>query len=435
MLWAFRILSGLWIVTFGYILTIGQAGLEPVNRNICELFNTVSPWPWQSCAFQNVIVALWALGAVASAIFLSVELIRWVRKKLKPANAANSTATRVAETPKPILKCSFNMSDAGCVRRDTIYTETFFVRVAGSADPPQQFARQTKCDWYRLRVDAEGGNIPGCRGRILSVTRAGNELLAGENPLLPFAHGNPNDGTITIHEGVQEHMDLLVIFEDGRAELNVPLDRRSSSINWQEMFRYAGEYKLKLAVTAPDATATSIDLLFRWNLNPATAEIVTLPESRIIAEDKPASDLQIEVGESGPFFKTSGGPWYTKRTFNVKLSNNHDSKSAEFCRLHIITIEPQKEYEGPWTFPEIRSLPAGDHVFIPLAEYGEVRRPEQGKGGDSFFSVLVGKSQPLLPIEQQHEFLLRATAHDMPPSEFRCKLWVDDKGRFRIEKV
>jgi hypothetical protein len=156
------------------------------------------------------------------------------------------------------------------------------------------------------------------------------------------------------------------------------------------------------------------------------------PPPEIRAEVRP---LEIEVGEQEPFFTTTGGIWDTKRTFNVKLTNNDVSKSAEFCELTIDKIEHQSEYNGPWSFPEIRSLAAGAYKFIPLATYGEARDPQKYNCADSFFTVLVGKRQPLLPIGQQYEFSFRATAHDMPPSQVRCKLWVDANGRFRIEKL
>jgi hypothetical protein len=359
----------------------------------------------------------------------------WSRAALpppeRPAPVVAPQAQPALLPPKAELKCSFNMNDAGCVRRNTVFTQIIPVLSPLPGAPTQFTTQQTNCDWYRIRVDAEGGNISGCRGRILSVTRGGGELLSGENPSLPFAHGDQADGTITIYEGVQEDLDLLAIFND-RVMLAVPPRQQSSSINWADMFTYAGDYQLKVAVTSPDAPASSIELLFRWTLNRNTAEIIQRPPQR--KDIANASSLQIEVGESEPFFYTAGGIWDTKRTFNVKLSNNHNSKSAEFCRLHIIKIEPQTEYNGPWTLSEIRSLAAGDHRLVPLAIYGEARNPETTNCADSFFTVLAEKRQPKLDTDRKYEFLLRATAHDMPLSELHCKLWVDEKGRFRIEQ-
>lgn len=123
--------------------------------------------------------------------------------------------TALTSVPRAELRCSFNMHDPGCVRRNTLCAEMF--AVPGQATP---VVRQSKCDWYRVKIEAIGSNIDGCRGRLLSVARGGGELLSGENPPLPFTHGAA-DGTTTIHEGVPEHLDLLAVFEDNRVMLAV----------------------------------------------------------------------------------------------------------------------------------------------------------------------------------------------------------------------
>jgi hypothetical protein len=156
-----------------------------------------------------------------------------------------------------------------------------------------------------------------------------------------------------------------------------------------------------------------------------------------IASEHSASPLHIEVGENEPYFRTTGGIWDTKRTFLVKVVNHHLSKSAEFFQLAIDKIEPQEECVGPWSFPEIRTLPPKAYKFVELARYGEARDPKKYKCADSFFTVLVENRQPLLPVDnhQEYRLLLRATAHGMAPGELRCKLWVDENGRFRIGKI
>jgi hypothetical protein len=107
--------------------------------------------------------------------------------------------TALTSVPRAELRCSFNMHDPGCVRRNTLCAEMF--AVPGQATP---VVRQSKCDWYRVKVEAIGSG----------------ELLSGENPPLPFTHGAA-DGTTTIHEGVPEHLDLLAVFEDNRVMLAV----------------------------------------------------------------------------------------------------------------------------------------------------------------------------------------------------------------------
>ena len=45
MLAALRIISGLFVVTFGFAWTVGQAGLETTNRNLCDLVAAISRNP------------------------------------------------------------------------------------------------------------------------------------------------------------------------------------------------------------------------------------------------------------------------------------------------------------------------------------------------------------------------------------------------------
>src|SRR5262245_6951089 len=85
MRWTLRILSGLCVLTFGYVWTVGQAGLNSTNKNLCELWNAVWPWPWESCAFHTAILMLWAVAAIVSLTFLITELVRWLLERTTPA--------------------------------------------------------------------------------------------------------------------------------------------------------------------------------------------------------------------------------------------------------------------------------------------------------------------------------------------------------------
>ncbi len=347
---------------------------------------------------------------------------------LIPAQPSQSPITTQTQGK---LHCSFSMKDAGCVRRDTIYTEFF----TAPGQPPQ-LLKQTKCDWYRVRVAALNHNVTNCRGQILSVTRAGNNVLAGENPSVTFAPGNQADAMAkTIHVGVPEYLDFLTVFEDNRAELAVPLGLQSSSINWRDIFAQAGDYTIEVAVTTPDATTASIELLFKWTLDRRNVQITNQKETTA-ANNQPAT-LRLEVGESGPFFSTKGSGLYDiKRTFSIKLSNVHPHKTARNCRVVVTQIEPQEEYVGPWLLKEIPSLAAGDHAFIPLARYGEARDPKKYDCADTFFTTFLGKyGSPSLGVNKVYLFTLRGTAIDNPMCEFRCKLWVGDDGRFHIEEA
>jgi hypothetical protein len=333
-----------------------------------------------------------------------------------------------------VLRCSFGMSDAGCVHRNIPYRETFVQPGDRTA-----YVRQTNCDWYRIRVDADGGNIPNCRGRLLSVKRAGHELLAGEHPPLPFTHSSDPDGATTVNEGVSEFLDLLGVLYDQRVILAVPSNRRSSSVQWSDMFSLASDYEIKVMITSPNVTAVPVELLFRWNINPATAGIVQRVPN-ISAAEKESQILKLSVGTDAEYYDIPKGGLYsfTKR-FKVKLENLNTHKAITNGKVQVLSIEPFCGYRGPWLIEEGITLAAGDHKFLPLAQYNELREPEKGMTPEDTFLVNSVEARdhrkPLLGTETEHMFVIRATAFDVPFNDLKCRLGVNKSGRFQIEKI
>lgn len=94
MLMAFRIISGLLVVTFGFTWTVGQAGLEATNKNLCDLMSAVWFEPVTDCSFPTWIIWLWGLGAVAALVFLIVDAVRFVRRRLAGRQARPSAWDR-----------------------------------------------------------------------------------------------------------------------------------------------------------------------------------------------------------------------------------------------------------------------------------------------------------------------------------------------------
>src|SRR6202048_3709354 len=82
MRWTIRILSGLVVMTFGYVWTVGQSGLTGVNQNLCDLW-TDTFGPLLSCHFNILGLYLWAAGAATAAIFLSCEFLQFLRSPKK----------------------------------------------------------------------------------------------------------------------------------------------------------------------------------------------------------------------------------------------------------------------------------------------------------------------------------------------------------------
>jgi hypothetical protein len=147
-----------------------------------------------------------------------------------------------------------------------------------------------------------------------------------------------------------------------------------------------------------------------------------------------SNPLQIEVGQHGPFFNTNGkGLYRIERTLNIKIENIGERYPLTGCKVYITKIEPS-ESTGPWLLKEGFSLAAGDQIFIPLVVYGEAREPNK-RSGDSFMVICVPEPSPKPSARSTHVMTLKATTLDGAPCEFRCKLWVDEAGRLRIEKI
>jgi hypothetical protein len=88
---AFRIFSGLLVMTFGYTWTVGQSGLDRVNNNLCELWAGTFAKP-SSCEFNKYILWLWGLGALVAALFLIFDLARWFRNRRNSRTTASSAS-------------------------------------------------------------------------------------------------------------------------------------------------------------------------------------------------------------------------------------------------------------------------------------------------------------------------------------------------------
>jgi hypothetical protein len=148
------------------------------------------------------------------------------------------------------------------------------------------------------------------------------------------------------------------------------------------------------------------------------------------------SSLRITCGETGPFFKTGGNESITRRTFNLKVENI-GSASLTNCRVWISSIKPPQGhgYEAPWVVQSSFAINSGDFEFIAFATYGESRYSDSRISGDTFFLFHVEGHSPLPSRECAPIVTVRATATETTPAEFRCKLWVDETGGFRIQEV
>ena len=85
MLWAGRIISWVLIVTGGLTWTVGQAGLDSTDKNLCELASKVWQGSIDGCHIIPALVAFWKIGSLAALIFLIVDGYHWLKNRTPSA--------------------------------------------------------------------------------------------------------------------------------------------------------------------------------------------------------------------------------------------------------------------------------------------------------------------------------------------------------------
>jgi hypothetical protein len=170
------------------------------------------------------------------------------------------------------LKCSFDMNDPACLRPNT---EITFIQ-AGDAVFPQGvtitisslrplFTQQSiRSTYFRLKVETESvAVVAKCRGRLLSITRDGQNLL-GEPLILPFAPSENLDSlSKEIHQGIPEYVDFLAITDGNMVLLTPPKHHHPSSVKYENIFSRPGEYMLILH-SAPLPCTTCVSPRGGW---------------------------------------------------------------------------------------------------------------------------------------------------------------------------
>lgn len=158
---------------------------------------------------------------------------------------------------------------------------------------------------------------------------------------------------------------------------------------------------------------------------------------KIALSSTPSSQsfLRLSVAEDKTYVIYEGHIYSIKKTYQVKLENTDPSKAATRCKISILSVEPDTHYTPPWLLKENFYLSAGDSVYVPLVRYGEAREPDKFDCKDTMMTMATDDERPILEAQSVYTITLRATAIDAPYCDLRCKVWVDDKGKMRIEKL
>jgi hypothetical protein len=150
--------------------------------------------------------------------------------------------------------------------------------------------------------------------------------------------------------------------------------------------------------------------------------------------------LNIVVGTGGSFERVKATSIRDReRTFYLRVENHDRHKPLTNCKVDItnVTPIPCPDRGMPWTLEQDFSLAAGEHKFIKLAQYEEATEVDLEFRWREKLMVIFShdpKNWLLLEIKEQ-TLEIRATSPDSGYCDIKCKLWVDENWRFRIEKL
>jgi hypothetical protein len=81
MLRAGRIISWALIVTGGLTWTVGQAGLDVTDKNLCEFASKVWQGPIVDCHIVPVLVVAWKIAFLSALVFLIIDAYHWLANR------------------------------------------------------------------------------------------------------------------------------------------------------------------------------------------------------------------------------------------------------------------------------------------------------------------------------------------------------------------
>src|SRR5882724_967454 len=137
-------------------------------------------------------------------------------------------------------------------------------------------------NFFRVKVEAEGGNIQNCTGFLTRIERNGKSTWGGDSAKLTFAQGeDPDTFSKIIRSNVAQFLDVLAV--TSRNEMYpgtfiAPYGRIwPYAIPLTDIFSEPGDYMLTVAVTGDDIPTETAILKFTWTQNWQTTALIKQP--------------------------------------------------------------------------------------------------------------------------------------------------------------
>ncbi|SFI32521.1 hypothetical protein [Bradyrhizobium sp. Gha] len=146
------------------------------------------------------------------------------------------------------------------------------------------------------------------------------------------------------------------------------------------------------------------------------------------------SSLMITFGASDGYLGfEANGLHQLRRQLNLKLENI-GPKGLTNCKVILESSEVASGLKFPIILRANVTLAPGDHVFIPLVEYGEARDKASYDCSDSFATLAIPEPHPLFDVGESTQLKLRATGLDTLPYVAHCRVLVDSGGRLQVQR-
>jgi hypothetical protein len=167
-------------------------------------------------------------------------------------------------------------------------------------------------------------------------------------------------------------------------------------------------------------------------------ELKAVVRQRLAEHQSLAGAPEIIVSPGSKYQSSKDYTNRTTQTVSIGIRNSHPNRFIANCGCTVKL--PENVSAHSWPLTDSFTLMAGEERVIPLAYYhiffeNDPKIPDRIRfhiklpGGSH-----LGVGAPDLPVGT-HVIMLEATSTETRPCVVSCKLWLDERGKLRLEKV
>jgi hypothetical protein len=125
-----------------------------------------------------------------------------------------------------------------------------------------------------------------------------------------------------------------------------------------------------------------------------------------------------------------------EKCLGVAIRNNDRTRTIRDCKLAILDAEPYLGMRMPVVLGKGLNINPGDRALVPIALYKETLKSPSFMAGETMM-IIAPTQNPSEGIAAglDNMLTLQVTATDSPPSELQCRIWVDEHGKLRAQRM